>query len=57
VRQWGDRYACDKPSAPAGRARDRKALVAALVPKAAGTRPMSEAEFVAGPDRHPTAST
>src|ERR1700736_3246296 len=57
LRQWGDRYLCDKPPTLARRTRDRKPLVAARVPKGAGTVPVSEAEFVAGPGRNPAAST
>jgi DNA-binding HxlR family transcriptional regulator len=57
LRQWGDRYMCDKPPTLARRKRDRKPLVAALVPKGTDTVPVSEAEFVAGPGRDPAAST
>ena len=57
LRQWGDRYLCDKPPTLARRKRDRKLLVAALVPKGTPAVPVSEAEFVAGPGRDPAAST
>jgi DNA-binding HxlR family transcriptional regulator len=57
LRQWGDRYLCDKPPTLARRKHDRKPLVAALVPKGSETVPVSEAEFVAGPGRNPDAST
>jgi DNA-binding HxlR family transcriptional regulator len=57
LRQWGDRYVCDKPPTVALRKRDSKPLVAALVPKGAETVPVGEAEFVAGPGRNPAAST
>jgi DNA-binding HxlR family transcriptional regulator len=57
LRQWGDRYLCDKPPTVARRKRDRMPLVAALVPDDADTVPVSEAEFVAGPGRDPAAST
>ena len=57
LRQWGDHYLCDKPPTLARRKRDRKLLVAALVPKGTETVPVSEAEFVAGPGRNPSART
>ena len=57
LRQWGDRYLCDKPPTLARRKRDRKPLVAALVIKGADTVPVNEAEFVAGPGRDPGANT
>jgi len=57
LRQWGDRYLCDKPPTLARRKRDRKPLVAALVPKGTETVPVTEAEFVAGPGRDPAART
>jgi DNA-binding HxlR family transcriptional regulator len=57
LRQWGERYMCDKPPTLARRRRDRKPLVAALVPKGADTVSVGEAEFVAGPGRNPAAST
>ena len=57
LRQWGDKYLCDKPPTRARRKRDRRPLVAALVPKGTVTVPIGEAEFVAGPGRDPNAST
>ena len=57
LRQWGDKYLCDKPPTLARRKRDGKALVAALVPKDTKAVPISDAEFVAGPGRDPDAST
>ena len=57
LRQWGDKYLCDKPPTLARRKRDRRPLVAALVPKGTITVPVREAEFVAGPGRDPNAST
>lgn len=55
LRQWGDKYLCDKPPTLARRKRDRRPLVAALVPKGTVTVPIGEAEFVAGPGRDPNA--
>ena len=57
LRQWGDKYLCDKPPTLAQRKRDRRRLVAALVPKGSVTVPIGEAEFVAGPGRDPNAPT
>jgi DNA-binding HxlR family transcriptional regulator len=57
LRQWGDRYLCDKPPTIARRTRDRKLLVAALVLKEVETVPVTDAEFVAGPGRDPAART
>ena len=57
LRQWGDKYLCDKPPTLARRKRDRRPLVAALVPKGTVTVPIGEAEFVAGPGRDPKAPT
>ena len=57
LRQWGDKYLCDKPPTLARRKRDRTPLVAALVPKGTITVPIGEAEFVAGPGRDPNAGT
>src|SRR5207342_2102961 len=37
LRQWGDKYLCDKPATLARRKRDRTRLVAALVPKGTTT--------------------
>jgi DNA-binding HxlR family transcriptional regulator len=57
LRQWGDKYLCDKPPTLARRKRDRRSLLAALVPKGTVTVPIGEAEFVAGPGRDPNAPT
>src|SRR6478672_4837769 len=57
LRQWGDRYLYDKPPTLARRKRDKRRLVAALVPAETRTVPVHEAEFVAGPGRDPSAST
>jgi DNA-binding HxlR family transcriptional regulator len=57
LRQWGDKYLCDKPPTLARRKRDRRPLIAALVPKGTITVPIGEAEFVAGPGRDPNAPT
>ena len=57
LRQWGDKYLCDKPPTLARRKRDRRPLVAALVPKGTVTVPIGEAEFAAGPGRDPNAPT
>jgi len=57
LRQWGDKYLCDKPPTVARRRRDKKRLVAALVPAGTQTVPVRDAEFVAGPGRDPSAST
>src|SRR5579862_316801 len=56
LRQWGDKYLCDKPPTVARRRSDKKRLVAALVPVGTSTVPVHEAEFVAGPGRDPSAS-
>jgi DNA-binding HxlR family transcriptional regulator len=55
LRQWGDKYLCDEPPTIARRKRDRRPLVAALVPRGTKTVPIREAEFVAGPGRDPKA--
>ena len=57
LRQWGDKYLSDKPPTLARRKRDRRSLVAALVPKGTITVPIGEVEFVAGPGRDPKAPT
>lgn len=57
LRQWGDKYLCDKPPTVARRKSDRKRLVAALVPVGTKQVPIHEAEFVAGPGRDHSAST
>jgi DNA-binding HxlR family transcriptional regulator len=57
LRQWGDKYLCDKPPTLVRRKRDRRPLVAALVPRGTITVPIVETEFVAGPGRDPNAPT
>ena len=57
LRQWGDKYLCDKPPTVARRKRDKKRLVAALVPTGTKAVPVQEAEFVAGPGRDTSAPT
>ena len=57
LRQWGDTYLCDRPPTVARRKRDKKRLVAALVPAGTKAVPVQEAEFVAGAGRDPSAST
>jgi DNA-binding HxlR family transcriptional regulator len=57
LRQWGDRYLCEKPPTLARRKSDKKRLVAALVPAGTATVPVQEAEFVAGPGRDSSAAT
>jgi len=57
LRQWGDKYLCDKPPTVARRKRDKKRLVAALVPAGTKAVPVQEAEFVAGPGRDTSAPT
>ena len=57
LRQWGDKYLCEKPPTLARRKSDRKQLIAALVPKGTTTVPIDDAEFVAGPGRDQRAPT
>ena len=57
LRQWGDKYLYDKPPTVARRKRDKKRLVAALVPAGTKAVPVQEAEFVAGPGRDTSAPT
>ena len=57
LRQWGDKYLCDKPPTVARRKSDKKRLIAALVPIGTKDVPIQEAEFVAGSGRDPTADT
>jgi DNA-binding HxlR family transcriptional regulator len=57
LRQWGDKYLCDKPPTVLRRASDKKRLIAALVPTGTKTVPVQQAEGVAGPGRDPSAST
>src|SRR5712664_2802240 len=57
LRQWGDKYLCDKPPTVARRASDKKRLLAALVPTGTKTVPVQQAEGVAGPGRDLSAPT
>ena len=57
LRQWGDKYLCEKPPTIARRKSDHRRLIAALVPKGTPAVPVGEAEFVAGPGRDKNAST
>src|SRR5881275_23601 len=49
LRQWGDKYASDKPPRVMRRKADRKPVVAALVPKGAAVLRPEEVETVPGP--------
>lgn len=58
LRQWGDKYLCEKGLPTIARRKgDHKRLVAALVPAGTPSVPIGEAEFVAGPGRDQKAST
>jgi DNA-binding HxlR family transcriptional regulator len=57
LRQWGDKYLSSKPPTIARRKRDKKRLVAEVVPVGTKAVPIEEAEFVPGPGRDPRAST
>lgn len=57
LRQWGDKYLREMPPTIARRKRDRKRLVAAIVPVGTKSVPIQEIEFVAGPGRDPAANT
>jgi DNA-binding HxlR family transcriptional regulator len=50
--QWGDKYVSDKPTTLLRRKSDKKAITAALVPKAASSVRVEETELVAGPGRN-----
>jgi DNA-binding HxlR family transcriptional regulator len=49
LRQWGDKYVSDKPPSILRRKRDKKPVVAALVPKGSEVLRLDEVETVAGP--------
>jgi DNA-binding HxlR family transcriptional regulator len=49
LRQWGDKYVSDKPPSVLRRKRDKKPVVAALVPKGSEVLRLDEVETVAGP--------
>jgi DNA-binding HxlR family transcriptional regulator len=51
LRQWGDKYLSEKPPTLMRRKSDKKAVVAALVPKGTGQVRIEESELVAGPGR------
>lgn len=58
LRQWGDKYLCEKRPPTIARHRgDHKHLIAALVPRGTPSVPIGQAEFVAGPGRDQNAST
>jgi DNA-binding HxlR family transcriptional regulator len=50
--QWGDKYVSDKPTTLLRRKSDKKAITAALVPKAASSVRVEETELVSGPGRN-----
>jgi DNA-binding HxlR family transcriptional regulator len=49
LRQWGDKYASEKPPSVLRRKADRKPVVAALVPKGSRVLRADEVESVPGP--------
>ena len=49
LRQWGDKYLSEKPPRLLRRKSDRKAVIAALVPKGTDVLRASEVETVPGP--------
>ena len=49
LRQWGDQHLSDKPPRLLRRKADRKAVIAALVPRGASILRPDEVELVAGP--------
>ncbi len=51
LRQWGDKYVSEKPPTLMRRKSDKKAVVAALVPKGTDQVRIEESEIVAGPGR------
>src|SRR5258705_1304283 len=57
LRQWGDKYLCDKPPTLARRKSDKKRLGAAPLPAGTKTVPPHEAGFVAGPGPASAAET
>jgi DNA-binding HxlR family transcriptional regulator len=50
--QWGDHYLSEKPTTLLRRKKDKKPIVAALVPKATSSVRVEETELVAGPGRN-----
>ena len=52
LQQWGDKYVNEKPPTLLRRKRDKKPIVAALVPKATPSVRVEETEPVAGPGRN-----
>jgi DNA-binding HxlR family transcriptional regulator len=57
LRQWGDKYVADKPSALLRRKSDQGPVVAALVTKGGEAVSIGEVELVAGPGRDPACAT
>jgi DNA-binding HxlR family transcriptional regulator len=51
LRQWGDKYLSEKPPTVLRRRSDKKAVVAAFVPKGTETVRADELELVPGPGR------
>jgi DNA-binding HxlR family transcriptional regulator len=49
LRQWGDRYLCERPARFLRRKSDHKRVVAGLVPRGTETVPARELELVPGP--------
>ena len=57
LRQWGDKYLADKPSALLRRTSDQSPVVAALLTNAGEAVSIGEVELVAGPGRDPACAT
>jgi len=57
LRQWGDKYLTDKPSAVLRRTSDQGPVAAALVSKDGEAVSVGEVELVAGPGRDPACAT
>jgi len=57
LRQWGDKYLTDKPSALLRRKTDQAPTVAALMTEDGEAVSTGEAELVAGPGRDPACAT
>jgi DNA-binding HxlR family transcriptional regulator len=51
LRQWGDEYCSEKPPLLARTKRDKKSVIAALIPKRSDHLRLDEVEFVPGPGR------
>jgi DNA-binding HxlR family transcriptional regulator len=51
LRQWGDDYGSEKPPMLARTKSDKKAVIAALIPKRSDHLRLEEVEFVPGPGR------